>query len=101
MLRESRFTMAGESSDAWGAACGTCEKNTSMLFLDKASAKIFCFPRMCVAMNQKSNFAAKKTRRQMRCIMYNSLLYVDLISSSILPHYPLQTAELRYNSKAS
>ena len=71
MFRESKSTRAGErSGDTWGAAYGACEKNMSMLFLDRASAKMFCLPEMCVTVNQKSNFADKKTSRRMKTRRY-------------------------------
>ena len=64
--------------------------NMSMLFLDSVSARIFYLPGMCIAVNQKLNFAAKKTRRQMRCIMCSSLLHIDLVTFTTA-YYLLRT----------
>jgi len=79
---DSRSTRADESGDAWGAVCGACVKNKVILFLDRVSARMLCFPGMWVAVNQKLNFAAKNTRRWIKCIMWSSLLYVALITST-------------------
>ena len=54
--------------------------------LDKESVATFSFPVICTAGNQKLYVEARKTNKQMRCIMCRSLLYVALITSTIYCH---------------
>jgi len=74
---DTSVTQDGDTGVGVEAACSTSEKNRSRRFLEMASTLELNSPGMWAAENQKSNLAAKNTRRRTRCIMCRSLQYVE------------------------
>ena len=63
-------------------ACGYKERKSGRRLRDRASAKVFCLPGICLAITLKWKRAEKKNRQRIKCMMSGSLLYPLLRTST-------------------